>query len=67
MSILENVQPKNVFHYFEEICQIPHGSYHTKQISDYLAAFAKEHELEYYQDDLNNVVMIKEATAVPPG
>lgn len=63
MSILENVQPKNVFHYFEEICQIPHGSYHTKQISDYLAAFAKEHELEYYQDDLNNVVMIKEATA----
>lgn len=63
MSILENVQPKNVFRYFEEICQIPHGSYNTKQISDYLVRFAKEHHLEHYQDDMNNVVMIKEASA----
>ena len=59
MSILENLQPKNVFRYFEEISQIPHGSYHTKEISDYLVNFAKEHKLEYYQDEMNNVVMIK--------
>lgn len=63
MSILENVQPKNVFRYFEEICQIPHGSYHTRAISDYLAAFAREHHLEYYQDEMDNIVMIQEASA----
>lgn len=53
---------QKVFDYFEEICAIPHGSRNTKQISDYLAAFAKAHNLEYYQDDANNVVIIQEAT-----
>ncbi len=62
MSVLDNLEPKKVFHYFEEICSIPHGSRNTKQISDYLVQFAKEHELEYYQDELNNVIMIKEAS-----
>lgn len=62
MSILKDVQPENVFRYFEEICGIPHGSYHTRAISNYLADFAKAHGLEYYQDDVDNVVMIKEAT-----
>lgn len=62
MSVLKNVQPENVFHFFEEICNIPHGSYHTKEISDYLVNFAKERGFEHYQDDANNVVIIKEAT-----
>lgn len=63
MRVLENLEPKNVFHYFEEICGIPHGSRNTKAISDYLVAFAKERNLEHYQDASNNVIIIKEATA----
>jgi len=64
MSLLEqyDLKPANVFRYFEEIAAIPHGSRNTKAISDYLVAFAKAHDLEYYQDELNNVVIIKEAT-----
>lgn len=62
MSKLENLKPEKVFHYFEEICAIPHGSRNTKAISDYLVDFAKKHDLEYYQDDSNNVVMIQNAT-----
>ena len=62
MAVLENLEPKKVFHYFEEICNIPHPSYKEKKISDYLVNFAKEHGLEYYQDDLYNVVMIVPAT-----
>ena len=50
MAILENYETKNVFHYFEEICSIPHGSGNTKQISDYLVNFAKERQLKYVQD-----------------
>lgn len=58
-----NLESQKVFDYFEEISAIPHGSRNTKQISDYLVAFAKAHNLEYYQDEANNVVMIQEATA----
>ena len=70
MAVLENLEPKAVFHYFEELSHIPHGSGNTKAISDYLVAFAKERGLEYYQDALNNVIIIKEASegyeTVPP-
>lgn len=62
MAILENLEPKKVFEFFEQMSAIPRGSYNTKAISDYLANFAKERGLEYYQDQLNNVIIIKEAT-----
>ena len=62
MGVLSNLEPKKVFHYFEEICKIPHGSYNTKQLSDYLVNFAKERGLTSYQDDANNVIIIKEGT-----
>ncbi|MBR6473451.1 MAG: aminoacyl-histidine dipeptidase [Firmicutes bacterium] len=57
MGVTSNLEPKKVFHYFEEISKIPHGSYNTKQISDYLANFAKERGLDYVQDELNNVLI----------
>ena len=63
MAVLENCEPKRVFHYFEEICKIPHGSGNTKQISDYLVQFAKDHGLKYVQDEMNNVVIYKPGTA----
>lgn len=62
MGILSNLEPASVFHYFEEICGIPHGSSNTKAISDYCVNFAKEHGLEYIQDDYNNVIIFKEGT-----
>ena len=62
MRILEQCYPNRFFYYFEEIAGIPHGSGNTKAISDYLVCFAKEHGLEWYQDDSNNVIIIKEAT-----
>ena len=62
MPVLENLQPMRVLHYFEEICSIPHGSGNTKAISDYCVRFAETRGLEWHQDDLNNVIIIKEAT-----
>ena len=58
-NILKDLEPSSVFSYFEEICSIPHGSRDTKRISDYLVSFAKEHDLEYVQDDSNNVIIKK--------
>lgn len=48
--------------YFSEICAIPHGSYHEKAVSDYVVAFAKEHGLEYVQDEMFNVIIRKPAS-----
>ena len=62
MMKLENLYPERVFYYFEKLTEMPHGSRNTKQISDYLVSFAKGHDLKYYQDELNNVIIVKEAT-----
>lgn len=61
MGVLSNLEPAGVFHYFEEITKIPHGSGNVRQISDYLVNFAKERGLYYIQDELQNVIIIKEA------
>lgn len=60
--MLENLEPKKVFYYFEQISKIPRGSGNEKQVSDYLVNFAKEHNLEYIQDDTLNVVIKKNAS-----
>ena len=61
MAVLENLEPKSVFGFFEEMCAIPHGSGNTKAVSDWLVAFARERGLEVHQDRMNNVIIIKEA------
>lgn len=62
MSVLETLEPKNVFGYFEQICNIPHGSGNMEQISQFCVDFAKAHGLEYIQDEMKNVILVKEAT-----
>lgn len=63
MSVLGNYEPKDVLGFFEEICGIPHGSHDTKKISDFLKKFADDRNLEVHQDELNNIIIVKEATA----
>lgn len=62
MSVLSNIKPENVFHYFEEMCAIPRGSGNVSQISDYLKEFADERGLEVIQDEIKNIIIIKEAS-----
>lgn len=62
MAVLSGLKPEKVFGYFEALCKIPHGSGNTKEISDYLVAFAKERNLKVYQDEYNNVVIYKPAS-----
>ncbi len=59
MRIWENLEPKAVFQYFEDICKIPHGSGNTARISAYLQQFASERGIWYRTDALGNVVMRK--------
>jgi len=61
MRVLEQLEPSRVLRYFEDLCAIPHGSGHTKAISDYCVRFAKDHGLSCRQDGANNVIIVKEA------
>ncbi len=63
MPVLEQLEPKKVFHFFEEISQIPRGTFHTKAVSDYCVNFATDRGLFVVQDDLNNVIIKKPGTA----
>lgn len=63
MAALKGLKPEKVFEFFEEICRIPHGSGNTEQLSNWLVDFAKARNLEFSQDELNNVIIIKEASA----
>ena len=60
MGVLEGLEPKSVFRFFEEISQIPHGSGNVGQISDYLKNFAEKRGLFCVQDSVGNIVIVRE-------
>lgn len=60
--VLQNIEPKEVLKYFEEISRIPRASKEEKQISDYLLKFGKEIGIEVVQDENLNIYMRKGAT-----
>ena len=63
MAVLSGLKPEKVFDFFELLCSVPHGSGNTKQISDLCVRFAEERKLYVRQDEYNNVVIIKDASA----
>ena len=60
--LLTNVEPVDVFKYFEDLTFIPRESGNEKEVSDYLMDFAKSRGLECHQDAYNNVLIRKPAT-----
>jgi dipeptidase D len=62
MNDYSNLQPKEVFKWFNEISMIPRCSGDEKRISDFLVEFAKERNLEYHQDKELNVIIKKAAS-----
>ena len=48
---------RKVFDWFRQICAIPHGSYHTKEISDFLVQFARDRGFVWEQDEADNVII----------
>lgn len=58
-----NLEPKNLFDFFAQICEIPHGSKHEEKISLFLQNFGKELGLETIADEMGNVLIKKPATS----
>jgi len=62
MSNLNNIEPKAVWNYFEEISKIPRPSKKEEKIRQYLLNFGKEHNLNTKTDAVGNVLISKPAT-----
>lgn len=60
--VLQNIEPKEVFRYFEDLTRIPRESGNENQVTDYLIAFAEEHGLEWFRDETLNVLIRKKAS-----
>lgn len=58
----KDLKPAGVFHYFEEICQVPRPSKKEEKIIAYLKAFGEKHKLETKVDEAGNVLIKKLAT-----
>lgn len=56
---IRDLEPKECFRWFAEVCNIPHGSGKEKALSDFIVAFAKERGLPVNQDKLHNVLLRK--------
>ncbi len=62
MNLLQDLEPRAVWRYFEAICDLPHGSRNTKLLSDFCMIFARIRGLWCQQDKANNVIIRKEAS-----
>lgn len=59
---IEELEPKEVWRYFQEITQIPRPSKKEEKITAYIHQFAKENNLRFVTDAIGNTVIYKPAT-----
>jgi dipeptidase D len=62
MQKITELQPKEVWAYFNDILSIPRISKREEKIITYLVGFAKQHKLEYKKDQVGNLLISKPAT-----
>ncbi len=62
MQKITELNPEEVWAYFNEILAIPRISKKEDQIIAYLIGFAKKHKLNYKQDQVGNLLISKAAT-----
>ncbi len=59
---MTNLEPKEVFHYFNEICKVPRPSKKEGKIIEWLLKTGKELGLPTKRDEVGNVLISKPAT-----
>ena len=62
MRVLENIEPREVMFFFEELSQRHRCSRHEKDATDYIADFAATRGLVHHRDDLQNIIVKKPGT-----
>jgi dipeptidase D len=62
MSVLSQLNPEPIWIYFEEICNIPRLSKNEGKIRHYLLEFAARNNLEYKEDKVGNILIVRAAS-----
>lgn len=60
--LLESIEPKEVFRYFEDLTKIPRCSGKEENVVAYLISFAEQHGFDWWKDEKLNIVIKKPAT-----
>ena len=62
VRLLENIEPKKVMYFFEELSARHRCSQHEKQATDWVAEFAEARRLTFHRDELQNIIVTKPGT-----
>lgn len=62
MRVLQDIEPKEVMAFFEELSARHRCSQQEKDATDYIAAFAEARGLAYHRDALDNIIVKKPGT-----
>ncbi len=61
-SPIDSLEPREVWHYFDRICRIPHGSGNEKAIGEAIMKWSAEKGCEARMDSVGNVIVRVPAT-----
>lgn len=59
---LNNIEPKEVWHYFSKLNAVPRPSKKEEKVIQFMVNFGKEHQLHTTVDEVGNVIIKKPAT-----
>ncbi len=62
MSEIQTLKPNLLWKWFDQICAIPHPSYHEEEIAQFIVNWAKQKQLFVERDGVGNILIRKPAT-----
>ncbi|CAM3881969.1 aminoacyl-histidine dipeptidase [Avibacterium gallinarum] len=62
MSEIQQLQPTLLWKWFDQICAIPHPSYHEEALANFIVNWAKEKQFFVERDEVGNILIRKPAT-----
>ncbi|MDH2999126.1 cytosol nonspecific dipeptidase [Pasteurellaceae bacterium LFhippo2] len=62
MSEIQTLQPNLLWKWFDQICAIPHPSYHEEEIAHFIMDWAKQKQFFVDRDEAGNILIRKPAT-----
>ncbi|MFZ7165041.1 aminoacyl-histidine dipeptidase [Avibacterium avium] len=63
MSEIQQLQPTLLWKWFDQICAIPHPSYHEEALANFIVNWAKEKQFFVERDEVGNILIRKPASA----
>lgn len=62
MSEIQQLSPALLWKWFDQICAIPHPSYHEEALAEFIVAWAKQKKFFVERDEVGNILIRKPAT-----